>query len=310
MKTFVLLLTSLLAATPAWAQPEGPPPLDYVAVADDFKLPAGMTFGGVSGVAINSQGHIFVLHRGPGPLMEFDATGQFIRALGEGFFDRPHGLRIDRDDNIWATDVATHVVYKMDRDGRIRLVLGVRGSAGERHPYGHLPLFNEPNDVAFAANGDIFVVQGHGKGEPRVVKFDRDGNFIKVWGKKGKGPGEFDIAHSIAIDANGLVYVADRNNQRIQVFDSDGNYLRESKHPGTPCGLFISPDQHIWLAHGHAGQVLKLDLGGNVLGVTGSQGKALGQFGEAHFIAVSAKNEIYVADTLNWRIQKFVKKAP
>jgi DNA-binding beta-propeller fold protein YncE len=310
MRSLVVLLTSALGATPVWAQAQEPPPLDYVAVADTFKLPPGMTFGGTSGVAINSQGHIFVLHRGPGPLMEFDRTGTFIRALGDGFFDRPHGLRIDAQDNIWTTDVASHVVYKMDRDGRIQLVLGVRGSAGDRHPYGHLQLFNEPNDVAFAPNGDILVVQGHGKGEPRVLKFDRDGNFIKAWGRKGNGPGEFDIAHAIAVDAQGLIYVADRNNQRIQVFDPDGKYVRESKHPGTPCGLFITPDQHIWLAHGHAGQVLKLDLLGNVLGVTGRQGKALGQFGEAHTIAVSADGEVYVADTLNWRVQKFVKKSP
>jgi DNA-binding beta-propeller fold protein YncE len=303
----VALMSTLLSAAAASAEA---PPLDYVAVPDDFKLPAGMTFGSTSGVAVNSKGNILVLSRGPHPLMEFDRSGQYIRSLGQGLYDRPHGLRVDRDDNIWTTDVASHVVYKMNPDGRILLVLGVRGNAGDMHPYGHLPLFNEPNDVAFAANGDFFVTQGHGRGEPRVLKFDRDGNFIKAWGKKGKGPGEFDIAHSIAIDAKGLVYVADRNNQRIQVFDADGNYVRESRHPGTPCGLAISSDQHLWLAHGHAGQVLKLDLDGRVLGITGKQGKGLGQFGEAHFIAVATSGRVYVADTLNWRVQKFVKKAP
>jgi DNA-binding beta-propeller fold protein YncE len=178
------------------------------------------------------------------------------------------------------------------------------------HPYGHLRLLNEPNDVTFGPAGEIFLVQGHGRAEPKVIKFDQDGNFIRAWGKKGTGPGEFDIAHSIAIDAKGLIYVADRNNQRIQVFDADGTYLRESRHPGTPCGLFIGPDQHIWLAHGHAGQLMKLDLAGNVLGVTGKQGKALGQFGEAHFIAVGTNGDVYIADTLNWRVQKFVPKAP
>jgi DNA-binding beta-propeller fold protein YncE len=303
----VALMSTLLSAAAASAEA---PPLDYVAVPDDFKLPAGMTFGSTSGVAVNSKGNILVLSRGPHPLMEFDRSGQYIRSLGQGLYDRPHGLRVDRDDNIWTTDVASHVVYKMNPDGRILLVLGVRGNAGDMHPYGHLPLFNEPNDVAFAANGDVFVTQGHGRGEPRVLKFDRDGNFITAWGKKGKGPGEFDIAHSIASDAKGLVYVADRNNQRIQVFDADGNYVRESRHPGTPCGLAISSDQHLWLAHGHAGQVLKLDLDGRVLGITGKQGKGLGQFGEAHFIAVATSGRVYVADTLNWRVQKFVKKAP
>lgn len=292
---------------PAVAQTQAPPPLDYTPVPDGFALPPGMNFGGVSGVAINSKGHIFVLHRGPSPLMEFDLDGQFIRGWGEGLFDRPHGLRIDARDNIWATDVGSHVVYKFSPEGRLLMVLGVRARPGEWHEFGHLRLFHEPNDMAFAANGDVFIVQGHGKAEPRVLKFDSGGSFIKTWGKKGKEPGDFDIAHSIVVDAKGLLYVADRNNQRIQVFDADGSYIRESKHPGTPCGLFISPDQTLWLAHGHVGQVMKLDLDGSVLGVTGTQGKGLNQFGEAHYIAVSARGEIYVADTLNWRIQKYVK---
>jgi DNA-binding beta-propeller fold protein YncE len=307
MRTLTILLLSSLLSVPSLAQ-SGPPPLDYVPVPDGLALPANTNFGSVSAVAINSKGHIFVLHRGSNPLLEFDPDGQFLRAFGEGMFDRPHGLRIDAQDNIWATDVGAHVVYKFNPDGRLAMVLGVKGRPGEWHEYGHLRLFNEPNDMAFAANGDVFVVQGHGRAESRVLKFDRDGNFIKTWGKKGKGPGEFDIAHSIAIDANGLLYIADRNNQRIQVFDADGVYIRESRHPGTPCGLFIAPDQTLWLAHGHAGQVMKLDLAGNVLGVTGQQGKAINQFGEAHYIAVSARNEVYVADTLNWRIQKYVKK--
>jgi len=301
-----LLVTAVVTLPPA--RSAEPPPLDHVPVPNDFVLPQGMNFGSVSGVAINSKGTIFILHRGPSPLMEFEAGGKFIRAFGDGLFDRPHGLRIDAQDNIWATDVGSHVVYKFDPQGRIVLVLGVRGTAGDMHRYGHLRLFNEPNDVAIGPTGDVFVTQGHGKGEPRIVKFDSDGNFIKAWGKQGTAAGEFDIPHSIVIDAKGLLYVADRNNQRIQVFDADGTFVRESKHPGTPCGLFIAPDQTLWLAHGHAGQVMKLDLDGNVLGFAGKQGKALGQFGEAHFITVSAKDEIFVADTLNWRVQKFVKK--
>jgi DNA-binding beta-propeller fold protein YncE len=306
MRTATILLMSALMSTPAFAQSAAPPPLDYVAVPDSFSLPAGMTLGSTSGVAINSKGHIVVLHRGPDPMMEFDPGGKFVRAFGNGFFDRPHGLRIDAQDNIWATDVATHVVYKFSPEGRILLVLGVRGNAGEMHPYGHLRLFNEPNDLAFGPTGDIFVVQGHGRGEPKSGSTGRQ--FHQGLGQEGTGPGR--VRHDgIAIDAKGLIYVADRNNQRIQVFDADGTHLRDSKHPGTPCGLFITPDQHLWLAHGHAGQVLKLDLDGKVLGAMGRQGKALGQFGEAHFIAVNnANGDIYVADTLNWRVQKFVRK--
>jgi sugar lactone lactonase YvrE len=307
MKIVASLLMSVLMTVHAVAQ-ASPPPLGYEAVADGLSLPPGMTMGSTSGIAINSKGHIFVLHRGPGPLMEFDPSGKFIRAMGNGYFDRPHGLRIDKEDNIWTTDVRDHIVYKMNPDGRIVNVLGVRGNAGEMHQFGHLRLFNEPNDIAFGPHGDVFVVQGHGKGDPKVVKFDKDGNFIKTWGKKGTGPGEFDIAHSIVIDAKGLLYVADRNNARIQVFDGDGKYIRESKHPGPPCGLFLSPDQTLWLAHGHAGKIMKLDLDGNVLGSTGGQGKGLGQYGEAHYLAVTAQGDIYVADTLNWRVQKLVKK--
>ena len=135
----------------------------------------------------------------------------------------------------------SHVVYKMSPEGRILLVLGVRGTAGEMHSYGHLRAVQraERHGIRRRAAKSI-VTQGHGSGEPKVHQVRQDGNFIKAWGKKGTGPGEFDIAHSIAIDAKGLLYVADRNNQRIQVFDADGNYVRESKHPGTPCGLFIS----------------------------------------------------------------------
>ena len=281
---------------------------DYVIADDDFRLPPGMNFGGVSGVAINSKGHIFLLHRGPGPLAEFDPDGNFVRAIGDGLFERPHGLRIDAQDNIWATDVGAHVVYKFNPEGRLQMVLGVKGRAGEWHDYGHLRLFNEPNEAMVGPSGDIFVLQGHGKGPSCVLKFDKDGDFIKSWGQHGSGPGDFDLPHSIVVDAKGLLHIADRNNARIQVFDQDGNYIRESKQPGTPCGLFITPDQQMFMAHGHTGLIKRLDLDGHVLGETGGQGKVPGRYGEAHYIAVSAREEIFVTDTLNWRVQKYVKK--
>ena len=305
----VLLLFASISVRPQPAYAPAAPDLGYVPAPDIFRLPPNANFGAVSGVAINSKGNIFVLSRGPQPIMEFDANGRFIRAFGEGLFDRPHGLRIDAQDNIWTTDGGSHIVLKFNPEGRVVMVLGVRGTAGEWHPYGHLRLFNQPNDVAFGAAGEIYVTQGHGgKGENRLLKFDRDGNHIKSWGRKGKAQGEFDVPHSVAVDSKGLAYVADRGNQRIQVFDGDGNFIRESLHPGTPAGLYISADGHIYLAHGHAGQIMKLDLNGKVLGVTGSQGKAPGQYGEAHFLTVSQRGEIYVADTLNWRVQKLVRK--
>jgi DNA-binding beta-propeller fold protein YncE len=288
-----------------------PAPLPYTAVPESFRLPPGANFGGTSGVAFNAKGNIFVLHRGPMPLMEFDADGNFIRGFGDGLFERPHGLRIDTQDNIWATDVAANLVYKFDPTGRLAMVLGCKGQTGEWHPYGHLRLFHEPNEAVVGPSGDIFVLQGHGKANSLVAKFDRDGNFIKTFGGTGKGPGQFDLPHSIVFDAEGFIYIADRNNGRIQVFDADGNYIRESQHPGTPCGLFMDADrQHIWLAHGHTGEIMKLDLAGNVVGrIEGAgAGKTLGKYGEAHYIALSPRGEIFVADTLNWRVQKYVRK--
>jgi DNA-binding beta-propeller fold protein YncE len=281
---------------------------DMVPVDDGLNLPPNMNFGSVSGVAIDSRGHIFILHRGPNPLMEFGAEGQFVRALGDGLFDRPHGLRIDAEDNIWTTDVAGHVVYKFNQAGRIQMVLGVRRRPGEWHDFGHLRLFNEPNDVAVAANGDLFVLQGHGKGPSQLLKFDRDGNFIAAFGRQGTAPGEFDLPHAIVIDPAGRLHIADRNNARIQVLDASGQFLRQSRHPGTPCGLSLGPDGLLYLAHGHTGLVKRLDLEGNVLGECGGQGKTPGRFGEAHYIAVSARSEVYVTDTLNWRVQKYVKR--
>src|SRR5579862_3006348 len=166
------------------------PPLPYIAVPESFRLPAHANFGGTSGIAFNSKGNIFVIHRGPMPLMEFDPDGNFIRGFGDGLFERPHGLRIDADDNIWATDVAAHLVYRFNPSGRLEMVLGCKNRPGEWHEYGHLRLFNEPNEAVVGPTGDLYVLQGHGKGESLVLKFDRDGNFIKTWGRKGKGPGE------------------------------------------------------------------------------------------------------------------------
>ena len=287
----------------------GVPDLGYKPVADPFKLPPGMNFGPCSGVAVNSKGNILVFNRTMRALLEFDATGKFLRSHADGVFTLPHGLRVDADDNIWATDTGAHIVVKLNPKGRILMVLGMKGSTVEWHQAGHLHGFNEPNDLAFGPDGEIFVTQGHGKGESRVLKFDRDGEFIGTWGGEGRGPGEFNVPHSIVCDGKRQLYIADRSNERIQVFDLDGNYLRESSHPGTPCGLCLCNDRrHIMMAHGHAGLIMKLDPAGKVLGASGGQGKGPHRYGEAHFLALDRRENIYVADTLNWRVQKLVRK--
>ena len=286
------------------------PPLGYEPVPDIFKLPVGTNFGACSSVAVNSRGHIFVFHRSAQALMEFDAEGTYLRTLVQGVFTRPHGLRIDAQDYIWATDGASNIVVKMDPNGRFVMVLGVKDSTAEWHQAGHLRCFDEPNDIAFGPDGEIYVSQGHGKGESRLLMFDPDGRFIKTWGGEGSAPGQFRVPHSVLTTADGQLFVADRSNQRIQVFDREGNFVRESRHPGTPCGLCMCRDQrHMFLAHGHTGKIMKLDLDGTVLGITGGQGKGPNQYGEAHFIAAANdESALYIADPLNWRVQTLVRR--
>jgi DNA-binding beta-propeller fold protein YncE len=236
-------------------------------------------------------------------LAEYDEQGKFVRSIGDGLWDHPHGLRIDTDDNIWTTDDGNHLVLKLNPAGRVLLVLGRKDWGGEA-----TWLFNKPTDVAFAKNGDIFVTDGYGNS--RVVKFDRDGNFIKTWGKYGTGPGEFDLPHSIVVDQEDRVYVGDRENARIEIFDADGNFLKEWKGIGYPYGLFITPDQHIWMVDGAYDRIVELDQNGKILGAMGEPGRASGQLAWAHFMAVGPDRRIYVAEVLNWRFQVFAPTAP
>src|SRR5262249_39063802 len=155
------------------------------------------------------------------PLIEFDAKGTFVRSMGEGQYNRPHGMRIAPDGSIWSTDVQGHTVMKMSPSGELLLTLGTRGQSGSWDEAAGTRMLFAPSDLAFASNGDLFVVQGHGRGDGRVLRFDKTGKFIKSWGGKGSAPGQFDQPHSILVVAN-QVLVADRENRRVQVFDMDG----------------------------------------------------------------------------------------
>src|SRR5215475_9896547 len=308
----VLALTSAIAqrpSDPALLIPQNAPELDYVATSEPFSFPAGTTLAGAAAaVAFDSKGHLFVLTRGNPSLYEFDNNGKFIRAFGDGLFTRSHGLRIDKEGNIWATDVGAHTVMKLDPQGKVLMTLGTKGQRGDWNE--STQFFYEPNDVAIANNGDVFVAQGHTpgtNGNPRVLKFDKNGKFIKSWGGKGREPGKFDVAHGLAFDAKGQLWVADRENQRIQIFDTDGKFIKELKYAGLPCSIDIGR-QNVYMVNGFAGQLLKMDLEGKVLAAMGKPGKGPGEFGEAHVLAVSPKGEIYVADSVNATVQKFVKK--
>jgi DNA-binding beta-propeller fold protein YncE len=278
------------------------PELGYRVMPDFFHVPDGMAVGEASGVALNSKGHIFLFQRAKPMLAEYDEHGIYLRSIGEGLFTHPHGLRIDDDDNLWTTDDGSHLVLKVSPAGRVLIVLGRKDVAAESDW-----LFNQPTDVAFGKNGEVYVSDGYGNS--RIVKFDRDGNFLKSWGKYGTGPGEFNLPHTVAVDSQGNVYVGDRENKRIQIFDSDGNFLKEWNGIGYPYGLFISADQHVWMIDGGYDRIVEIDQNGKIIGALGEPGHAPGQFAWGHFLAVGKDGKIYVADVLNWRFQVFVPAA-
>jgi len=294
---------------PALMVPQQAPELDMTAVLDPLPIPQGMTMGAPAAVAFDARGHLYVLTRGAQAFWEYDDKGAFVRTFGDRF-TRAHGLRIDREGNLWATDVGAHTVMKINPAGEVLLTIGTKGQGGAWNEAAGTRLLNQPNDVAIAANGDIFVAQGHTPGEngdARVLKFDKTGKFITQWGGHGKEPGKFEVAHSIAFDSEGQLWVADRENQRIQVFDTNGKYVREMKYAGLPCAFEIGRE-YVYMVNGFAAQVLRLDLKGNVLAATGKSGKGVNEYGEAHFVAVSPKGELYVADSVNAYLQKYVRK--
>lgn len=280
------LSQSSFPSLPVRAEPEWP------------KLPAGWTFQETPGVTVDAREHVFVFHRGEHSIIEFDRDGKLLRSWGDHVFLRPHGVRVDPEGNLWAVDDLGHIVVKMDAAGRVRMVLGRKGLKGETKD-----LFDRPTDIAFASNGDFYVSDGYGNS--RVVKFAKDGRYLSEWGKKGSAPGEFNLPHSVAVDKQGRVYVGDRENRRMQIFDADGKFLREWKHVGSPWGLYITEDQFLYMCDGYNNRILKLNLEGNVIGSVGSFGKLPGQLDYAHHLSVGRSGAIYVAEIKNWRVQKF-----
>ena len=303
---FALLLQALAAPDPA--QMEKAPDLGYVPVEYSVSLPGGVALGSPTSIAMTAQGQLMILRRADDPLVVVDGDGHFVRSLGIGAYTRPHGMRLDPQGNVWITDVREHTVTKLDQQGKTLLVLGVKNQAGNWDEGTQSRLLNEPTDLGFGRDGSVFVSQGHGGADARVLKFDKTGAFLTQWGSKGAGPGQFDIPHSVVVDAKGVVYVADRQNRRVQLFDANGKYIKEWKYAGLPCGLYLSADQQMYLLTGYSGQILKLDVNGKAIAATGQPGKGLGEFGEAHYMSIGPNGEIYVADTVGVRLHKFVKK--
>lgn len=344
----------LLAAPPALAQ-QNVPNIAFDSVANPVRLPHNMYFGEVSGVALNSKGHIFVLSRGntTGPayaaaatqLLEFDAKGSFIGEMGKNLYawSFGHTVKVDPQDNVWVTDKGSDMVIKFDPEGRVVMVFGRKqeasdeGTAPLKHPKPPLPpvdgMFRQVTDMAWDAAGNTYISDGYINS--RIAKVDKNGNWLKSWGEPGSGPGQFSTPHSIALDAEGNVFVADRGNRRIQVFDGDGKFLRQividvpfdpnarpaignkpelpitgaqTMAPGAPWAICITPppNQVLFSSDGYPGRIYKLSLDGNVLGVLGESGKQLKQFGWIHQIACPSEKELFVAELLNWRVQKLI----
>ena len=280
------------------------PPLPNKPVPDWAQLPNGWNLGETSGVAVDQDDNVWVFNRGAHPVIEFDRNGKFLRAWNEVPVKSSHGIRVGPDGNIWAVDVAGHTLFEFTPEGRVLLVIGgVGGNPGKEDSR---DAFNRPTGIAFAANGNYFISDGYINS--RVVRFGPDGLYQKQWGRKGTGDGEFNLVHDVAIDSAGRVYVADRENRRVQVFDQEGNFLAKWTDVGSPWGLsYVARENAMYMCDGYNNRIVKLNTEGQVLGVLGTYGKTWGKLDFVHNIAVDSTGAIYVAEIKNWRVQKFVK---
>src|SRR5215467_10551126 len=350
------ILTLILLAAPLFAQT--PPKIPFDSDVNFLKLNAQLNLGEVLAVAVNSKGTVVVLnHPGSatsGPLygnattqlLEFDSTGKFVRELGRGVYGLgyAHSVRFDKYDNLWVVDKGVHTAVRFNPAGFVTLNLG-RRPEGPDEPEWYRPLapddktpvhqdgyFRGPTDVALDSDDNIYISDGYTNS--RVAKFDKHGNWIRSWGSRGSGgqhanenAGQFNTLHNIGIDRQNNVYVADRNNRRIQVFDRDGNFQRfihlnatyDKKHhpvlgnlpanrpdetqPWTIC-ITNTPTQYLYTSDDEPGRIYKMTLDGKILGTMGKSGHEVKQFNWIHAIACPTENDLYVADMNNWRVQK------
>jgi 6-bladed beta-propeller len=333
----ITLAGGLLAAS-ALAQ-NFAPEIKFDSVPNAIQMPAGLYLGEVAGVATNSKGDIFVYTRtghptvtigtmrpfahGGSRMFQFDRTGKYVREIGKdtyGFMAAAQ-VRVDPADNIWAVDEMSNMVMKFDSEGRVAMLLGRKaeselipprasGGDGAGQP---TDLFNRPTDVAWDNAGNIFVADG--AGNARIAKFDKDGKFVKSWGKRGTGPGAFANVLSIAVDAQGNVYAGDGGNRRIQVFDNNGGYKAEFSNFGNPQAICITSgtnpvlyvsNSNPWNDIDVAGEIYRMRLDGTVLGKFGRAGRLLKEFGAVNSIDCRGENTLFVGEIANLRVQKLV----
>ena len=302
-------LVSFIDAAAGQEARAAPPQLPFRLVENFLKLPPNIYMAEVVGVALDSKGQIYVLHRGKQPILEFNPDGSFVRSIGEGLpFEGPHAVRVDPQDSLWYIDAGSNLVVKFDPQKRVQMVLGRRPEPWtwathviERAIPGPSN-FYQPTDVTWGPDGSIYVADGYGNS--RIVKFNKDGNLVKHWGERGTQPGEFNTPHSIVIDAQNNLYVADRQNGRIQVFDTDGKFKQEWRVGGNPWSLCLTPGPNPVMYVGSVGRVIKIGLDGKVLGAMGKFGRAPGMFDWVHGIACPDEHTVYAAQELSFRLDK------
>ncbi len=323
---FGLLFVASTAFAQAKAKATTPElPFDSVSFT---KMPPGLYMGEGIGVATNSKGSVYVITRSKtSRVFEFDKAGTFVKEFGKESYGYSfaHAIRVDAQDNIWSVDEGTNMVIKYAPDGKLLMVLGkhpdpidqlnlMPGTApysGANRPYS----FHRPTDVTFDPQGNVFVSDGYS--DSRVVKFDKNGRFVKSLGTRGNGINQFSTPHGIQADAQGNIYVADRGNNRIVQLTNDLYWRGTVETVGAPWGICISqgPNQIMWSSNssgtnmdvataGTTGELYKLQLDGTVLGRIGGAGKALKQYASTHTLDCRNPDEVFVAEINSWRIQK------
>jgi sugar lactone lactonase YvrE len=345
---FAFVAAVAMAASSGYAQTVAPTnslPNPYRAVENWAKMPEGRIWGSVSAVDVDPDGRsVWVLERCGAqgfippsqmkegipfncdgvklaPILKFDASGNLIKSFGEELLVFPHGLHVDREGNVWVTDGVNRAnkgqqVVKFSPDGKVLLRLGKAGVAGAGPDE-----FNAPSAVVTAPNGDIFVADGHGRDtNARIVKFSKDDTFIKTWGKKGSGPGEIDIPHAVAMDSQGRLFLADRNNNRIQIFDQDGKFLDQWFQFSRPSGLFIDKNDILYVgdsesesvARNHDGWKRGIRVGsartGTVTAFIPDPVAKITGTSAAEGVATDAMGNIYGAEVGPKRLMKYVRQ--
>ena len=303
----------------------------YQTVENFFKMPEGRKVGSTAGITIDPDGtSIWAFERCGGqdcvgstaaPILKFDASGRMTRSLGAGMFVRPHGIHVDRENNIWVTDGdgpdgkdtrrngKGHQVFKFSPDGKVVMTLGKAGVAGAGPD-----TFNMPSAVFVAPNGDIFIGDGHGgNSNARMLKFAKDGKFIKTWGKKGTAPGDFETPHTLAMDSRGRLFVGDRGNNRIQIFDQEGKFLEEWKQFGRPSGIFIDRNDILYVADHQSDAKTNPGFSKGITIGSARDGKVTARIpdpdpeGSQEGVAADAKGNIYGSLTGGMALKKYVR---